>query len=74
MRWRILLLLLPLLCGCDPYYVYGPGAYPRPIYPPPYQPTYGDPYYGNAPPAYVAPGGYSSANCGTPDQPKPCYR
>ena len=74
MRWRILLLSLSLLSACDPYYVYGPGAYPRPSYPPPYQPPYGNPYYGNAPPSYVAPGDYGSANCGTPDQPRPCYR
>jgi hypothetical protein len=70
MRWCILLLLLPLISGCDPYYVYGPGAYPPPVYPSAYQP----PYYGSAPPAYAAPGSYDTANCGTPDQPKPCYR
>jgi hypothetical protein len=74
MRRLLLLSLLPLLAGCDPYYVYGPGAYPQPAYAPP-----PSPYYGSAPPPYAAPapyGGpaYSSANCGTPDQPKPCYR
>jgi hypothetical protein len=77
MRYRMLLLLLPLLSGCDPYYAYGPGAYPQPVYPygsPPPYPGAPPPYYGSAPPGYVAPGGYNSANCGTPDQPRPCYR
>jgi hypothetical protein len=79
MRYRTMLLLLlpPLLSGCDPYYAYGPGAYPQPVYPyasPPPYPGAPPPYYGGAPPGYVAPGGYSSANCGTPDQPRPCYR
>jgi len=78
MRRLLLLSLLPLVAGCDPYYVYGPGAYPQPAYP-------ATPYYGGAPPVYAAPPpyaapgpyaapAYSSANCGTPDQPKPCYR
>jgi hypothetical protein len=74
MRRLLLLSLLPLTAGCDPYYVYGPGAYPQPVYAPPPAP-----YYGGAPPAYASPapyGGpaYSSANCGTPEEPKPCYR
>lgn len=71
MRCRMLLLLAPVLSGCDPYYVYGPGAHPQPVYPSTYQPPYASPpapYYGDAP------GGYNAANCGTPDQPKPCYR
>ena len=77
MRRLLLLSLLPLVAGCDPYYVYGPGAYPQPAYP-------ATPYYGGAPPDTRATtlrcagplcgAGYSSANCGTPDQPKPCYR
>jgi hypothetical protein len=61
-----------------PYYApgyyppaYYPPAYYRPPPPPPPPAAYmyrgGLPYYG-APPAY------SSANCGTPDQFKPCYR
>ena len=83
---RRLLLLLPIALVAQPltpafaqYYpyppaYYGPGYYPPPGYyyrpPPPPPPAYmyqGGPYY-NAPPAY------NSANCGTPDQPKPCYR
>jgi len=66
MRFVSLCLLL-LLAGCYngysayPYYSTG-------MPPPPPPPGYG------APPPYAAPAGYSSANCGTPDQPKPCYR
>ena len=33
MRRLLLLSLLPLVAGCDPYYVYGPGASPQPAYP-----------------------------------------
>jgi hypothetical protein len=67
---RILFLLpLLLLGGCyDPYYGYTGGV---PRYPPTYQPGY---YPGNPPPGYGAPGGYNAANCGTPDEPKRCYR
>ncbi len=56
--------LLLLLAGCYngyssyPYYSNGP----QPYYAPP-------PGYAGPPPP-----GYNSANCGTPDQPKPCYR
>jgi hypothetical protein len=82
---RRLMLLLPVALAAQPhpaafaqYYpyppaYYGPGYYPPAYYyrpPPPPPPAYmyqGGPYY-NAPPAY------NSANCGTPDQPKPCYR
>jgi hypothetical protein len=82
---RRFMLLLPVALAAQPhtaafaqYYpyppaYYGPGYYPPAYYyrpPPPPPPAYmyqGGPYY-NAPPAY------NSANCGTPDQPKPCYR
>lgn len=59
------------------YYPY--GYYPQQYYyqpPPPPPPAY---MYQGGPPAYAqpyynAPPAYSSANCGTPDVPKPCYR
>jgi hypothetical protein len=59
------------------YYPY--GYYPQQYYyqpPPPPPPSY---MYRGGPPAYPqpyynAPPSYSPANCGTPDQPKPCYR
>jgi hypothetical protein len=65
-RYLCLLFLLPLLAGCDPYYPYGYGGYPAGYYsgPPPGYPG-PQPYYGG-------PGGYSSENCGTPEQPKAC--
>ena len=62
---------------------YAPGYYPPPNYyrpplPPQYysQPPYQAPYYYGAPPSYSsgAPPAYNSANCGTPDQFKPCNR
>jgi hypothetical protein len=80
---RILLLTLLLLSGCYypngyypysyyPYGYYGYRAYPYAAQPPYYN-TY--PYYGSG-------GAYSYGqvatpdpnNCGTPDEPKPCYR
>ncbi len=84
---RRLLLLLPVsllmnwphgLAHAQPYYpypppYYAPGYYPPSYYRPPPPPPpmyYGQPpaYYYNAPPAY------NPANCGTPDEPKPCRR
>jgi hypothetical protein len=67
MRLALLCLLLAL-AGCAngyssyPYYSNGP----TPLYNPP------PPSYGAPPPPPPGPPGY--ANCGTPDQPKPCYR
>ena len=53
-----------------PYYP--PGYYPAPQYrPPPPPPAY---MYRGAPPAPYYYGPNNSANCGTPDEPKPCYR
>jgi hypothetical protein len=66
MRCLALCLLL-LLAGCYNGY----SAYPyysTAMPPPPPPPGYGTPpTYGTAP-------AYSPANCGTPDQPKPCTR
>jgi len=63
------------------YYPYPPGYYPPGYYPPPtyYRPPPPPPYYPPPPmyrggPYYNAPPAYNSANCGTPDEPKPCYR
>jgi hypothetical protein len=78
------LVLSPLTAHAQyyPYGYYPPQYYYRPPPPPPpaymYQtppPAYAQPYY-NAPaqPYYNAPPAYNSANCGTPDEPKPCYR
>lgn len=87
MRYLILSLLL-LLPGCyyGPYgygYGYGYGGYPYRLYPPAYQPNYytsapqaQQPYYLNQP-GYGNPGNPAATdpqNCGTPDQPRPCYR
>ncbi len=68
----------------QPYYPYPPGYYGPGYYPPPqyYRPPpayYRPPPYSYAPPPYTgpyyaAPPAYNSANCGTPDEPKPCYR
>lgn len=84
MRCRFL--LLPLLTACYAYSpaahaqyypYYAPGYYPPGYYRPAPQyyapPAYQTPYY-NPPPVYAAPPNYSSANCGTPDHFKPCYR
>ena len=74
MRWLGLAILL-LLSGCYPY------GYPS------YQ-TYSPGYYSPAPAPYVGQQSYSQGaqtgfgqpaatdphNCGTPDEPKPCYR
>jgi hypothetical protein len=84
--WRLLLFLpLTVLAAWFPnhsvhaqYYPYPPGYYAPGYYPPSYyRPPPPPAYYG--PPAYSrpyysAPPAYSSANCGTPDEPKPCYR
>ena len=87
MRYLILLLPLFLLGGCYPYGYYGYGyGYPY-GYPPGSGAGY-QPYYpsGPPPPTYQAqprtyggqpnynggPGANSPANCGTPDQFKPC--
>ncbi|HEY7578238.1 MAG TPA: hypothetical protein VH855_11640 [Acetobacteraceae bacterium] len=61
----------------QPYYPYPPGYYAPGYYPPQYYRPPPPPYY--APPAYTtpyyaAPPAYNSANCGTPYEPKPCYR
>jgi hypothetical protein len=72
MRWLVLCSML-LVAGCVngsssyPYYSNGPS----PLYVPP-PPNYGPPpgYYPPSPGG--PPGGY--ANCGTPDQFKPCAR
>ncbi len=86
MRYLILLSLL-LLSGCyyGPYgYGYGYGyGYPYRPYPPNYYtaapaPYYGEQqqqqYYGGGQPGYGNPTANDSNNCGTPDQPRPCYR
>jgi hypothetical protein len=67
------LCLLPMLAACEngssfyPYYSRGP----TPLYNPP-PPSYGAPVpsYGAPPPPMMP----DYANCGTPDQPKPCTR
>jgi hypothetical protein len=82
---RRLLMVLPVALVAQPnpsafaqYYPYPPAYYGRGYYPPAY-------YYRPPPPpppAYMYQGGpyytaspaYNPANCGTPDQPKPCYR
>lgn len=58
--------------GYAPSY-YGPGAPTSSYgYQPPY-PSAQQPSYGNLQPGYSAPGNDPN-NCGTPDEPKPCYR
>ena len=87
MRYLILLLPLFLLGGCYPYGYYGYGyGYPY-GYPPGYGAGYQQPYYPSSPPPTYqgqprnyggqpnyndGPGANSPANCGTPDQFKPC--
>ena len=65
------------------YAGYAPGYQPGYYNPNSTPPTYGGQmrYYGGPPPVYPSqqpyyggPGAYSPQNCGTPDQPKPCYR
>jgi hypothetical protein len=86
-RMRRLLLILPFASLVNPghsahaqYYpyappgYYAPGYYPPPSYYRPPPPQYYSPPPYQAPYHYGAPPSYSSANCGTPDQPKPCYR
>ncbi len=81
--WLSLLLLPLLLSGCD--YPYGPyggyAGYPYASYPSyGYAPGYGQPYaaaqpdYGGYMQAYGNPAANDPNNCGTPDEPKPCYR
>ena len=84
---RRLLLILPFASLGNPghsahaqYYPYAPPGYYAPgYYPPPsyYRPPPPQYYFSAALPGaellWRAPS-YSSANCGTPDQPKPCYR
>jgi hypothetical protein len=84
MRYLLLLSLL-LLSGCyyGPYgYGYGYGyGYPYRPYPPSYYtsapPGYSDgqqQYYGGGQPGYGNPAATDPNNCGTPDQPRACYR
>jgi hypothetical protein len=84
MRYLVLLSLL-LLSGCyyGPYgYGYGYGyGYPYRPYPPSYYSSAPPPYvggqqqyYGAGQPGYGNPAANDPNNCGTPDQPKPCYR
>jgi hypothetical protein len=58
------------------YYRAPPQYYSAPPYQPYYSapPAYSVPPAYAAPPAYTAPPNYGSANCGTPDQFKPCTR
>jgi hypothetical protein len=85
MRYLILLSLL-LLSGCyyGPYgsygygygYGYPYGPYPRSYYttaPPPYAGGQQQ-YYGGGQPSYGNPAANDPNNCGTPDEPRPCYR
>jgi hypothetical protein len=83
---RYLFLLLPLTSlvntsstALAQYYPYPPPYYTPGYYPPPYYypPTYYRPPPPPPSPAYMYRGGppyNSSANCGTPDQFKPCTR
>jgi hypothetical protein len=84
MRYLVLLSLL-LLSGCyyGPYgYGYGYGyGYPYRPYPPGYYTSAPPPYaggqqqyYGEGQPGYGNPAANDPNNCGTPDQPRPCYR
>jgi hypothetical protein len=78
---RVSLLMLLFLSGCYypygyypygyyPYGYYGYGVY---SYPAP-QPYYGVPYYGNGEVhASGQPAAVDPNNCGTPEEPKPCY-
>jgi hypothetical protein len=61
-----------------PYYGQAPGYYgsgqPQPSYG--YQQSYPapqQPHYGEAQPGYGNPAANNPNNCGTPDEPKPCY-
>ena len=83
MRYLGLALLL-LLSGCYPYgypyYGYGYG-YPYRGYPPSYYSSAPAPYYGGQQsyyqglqPGYGNPAANDPRNCGTPDEPRPCYR
>jgi hypothetical protein len=68
--------------GGYPYPAY-PYGYVPPYYAPgPPPPSYGTPqlspdaqqrYYRNAQPGYGGPAASDPNNCGTPDEPKPCY-
>jgi hypothetical protein len=60
-----------------PYYpppYYAPGYYPPAYYRPPPPPPPAAYMYRGGPPYYGAPPSYNSANCGTPDQFRPCTR
>jgi hypothetical protein len=61
-----------------PYYEYAPGYYGSS--PPPAShsnqqsyPGAQQPYYSSAQPGYSGPYANDPNNCGTPDEPKPCY-
>ncbi len=80
---RILLLLIPLLLsGCYygygyypyGYYPYGYGGYAYGPYPA-QQPYYGHELYhgGGTGTSNAQPAAVDSNNCGTPDEPQPCY-
>jgi hypothetical protein len=84
-RCILLLITLLLLSGCYygygyypygyyPYGYYGYGGYPYGRYVA-QQPYYGhEPYAGgSADHAYGQPAALDPNNCGTPDEPKPCY-
>jgi len=81
---RILLLITPLLLsGCYypygyypyGYYGYGYGGYPYGLYVA-QQPYYGPKPYagGSTDHSYGQPVALDPNNCGTPDEPKPCYQ
>jgi hypothetical protein len=80
----LLLLSLLLLSGCyyGPYgYGYGYGyGYPYRTYPSGYYTSApssypgGQQYYGGGQPGYGNPAASDPHNCGTPDEPRPCYR
>jgi hypothetical protein len=61
-----------------PSYGYAPSYYGSSPPPPSYsnQPSYPgaqQPYYGYAQPGYGGPAANDPNNCGTPDEPRPCY-
>jgi len=81
MRYRCLLLSVFAACCAWPpgdaraqgYYPYPPAYYAPGYYPPAYYRPPPPAYY-PPPPYYAPPPSYGSANCGTPDRFKPCYR
>jgi hypothetical protein len=74
----ILLLTLLLLSGCYypyGYYGYGYGGSYYPAYAAPQQYYGSGPYYGyGGTGSYGQPVATDPSNCGTPDEPRPCYR